>query len=93
MTPGYLEAVARAAAILFEAMSDDLRQLISSGAALWEIPVRDIGRRVARELAQRTVSMLARGLVDRAAERGFTVERSPMIEFLSVFGLLTVKSP
>lgn len=93
MTSGYLEAVARAAAILFEAMSDDMRALCSSGAALWEVPVRDVVRQLGRELAQRTVSALAQGLVDRATDRGLAIERSPMIGFLSIFGHLSVKSP
>jgi len=93
MSPTYLEAIVRAATIMYEAMSADFQELACSGPALWEVPVRDVVRRFASELAQRVVDALARGLVERAIERGFAIERSPVIDFLSIFGHLMVKSP
>jgi hypothetical protein len=93
MSPRYLEAISRAATILYEAMSADFRDLACSGPVLWEVPVREVVRRLASELGQRAVDAIARVVVQRATERGMVIERSPVIDFLSIFGHLKVKSP
>lgn len=93
MSEGYLEAIDRAATILFEAMSLDFQAPTAAGPALWEVPVRDVVRQFGKALAQKTVSACAKRVVERASERGLRIERSPEIEFLSIFGRLTVRSP
>ena len=93
MSPGYLDAIVRAAAVMYEAMSADFLDLARTGPVLWEVPVREVVRKFASELAQQLVVLLAQVLVERETERGMAVERSGVIEFLSIFGHLTVKSP
>src|SRR5690606_6184943 len=93
MMTDYSAAIADAADLLTAALAEQVPELLTTSASLFDGDVRALVRRVGKEVTQRFAVRLAEAIVARAKARGFSTERVDDIVFGTLFGDVSVPSP